>query len=90
MPTISIFYGIIIRMFIRMFFDEHAPPRFHVQYGEFKASITIDTLDVLDGKLPRRALELVLDWTELHRKELLENWTLCRDHHQPNKITPLE
>jgi hypothetical protein len=67
MPTISRFYGIIIRMF----FDEHAPPHFHAQYSEFKASINVKTLDVIEGKLPRRALELVLDWAELHRTELL-------------------
>lgn len=85
MPTISIFYGIIIRMF----FAEHAPPHFHAQYGEFKASISIDGLDVLDGKLPRRALELVLDWAELNRDRLMENWQLCQRHQQPHKIDPL-
>jgi hypothetical protein len=42
MPTISVFYGIIIRMF----FNEHMPPHFHVEYGEHKAEITIDTLEV--------------------------------------------
>lgn len=86
MPTISTFYGIIIRMF----FAEHAPPHFHAKYGEFKASIAIESLAVLDGKLPRRALELVLDWAELHRKELLEDWELCQRHQQPRKIDPLQ
>ena len=86
MPTISTFYGIIIRMF----FAEHAPPHFHAQYGEFKASIIIEGLTVQDGKLPRRALELVLDWAELHRRELLEDWELCQRHQQPRKIDPLQ
>jgi len=85
-PTISTFYGIIIRMF----FAEHAPPHFHAQYGEFKASIIIEGLTVQDGKLPRRALELVLDWAELHRRELLEDWELCQRHQQPRKIDPLQ
>jgi hypothetical protein len=58
MPTMSIFYGIIIRMF----FDEHAPPHFHVEYGEFKATVRIRELDIHTGGLPRRAQELVLDW----------------------------
>jgi hypothetical protein len=62
MPTVSVFYGIIIRMF----FDEHSPPHFHAQYGEFKATIGIRELGILTGSLPRRALELVLDWAELH------------------------
>lgn len=69
MPTISVFYGIVIRMF----FDEHAPPHFHAQYAEFKTSINIRTLEVIDGKLPRRALELVLDWAELHQTELIND-----------------
>lgn len=85
MPTISTFYGIIIRMF----FNEHAPPHFHAQYGEHKAVIAIQSLEVLEGKLPRRALELALDWAELHQSELLEDWALCRQHLQPNKINPL-
>ena len=56
MPTISVFYGIIIRMF----WDEHAPPHFHASYGEFKASINIGTLEMIEGDLPKRALKLVL------------------------------
>jgi hypothetical protein len=54
------FYGNVIRMF----FDEHAPPHFHAQYGEFKASIDIRSLSLIEGELPRRALVLVLDWAE--------------------------
>jgi hypothetical protein len=86
MPTISTFYGIIIRMF----FNDHAPPHFHVEYAEFKAEIAIETLAVLNGRLPRRALALVLEWAALHRDELLDDWTLCRQHEQPKKIQPLE
>ncbi|TAN43434.1 MAG: DUF4160 domain-containing protein [Nitrospirae bacterium] len=86
MPTISIFYGIIIRMF----FDEHAPPHFHAEYGEFKASFNILTLEIVEGRLPRRAQELVLDWGELHQNELREDWELCRQHQEPKKIEPLK
>ena len=85
MPTISEFYGIIIRMF----FDEHAPPHFHAEYGEFKASVSILSLEITEGRLPRRAQELVLDWAELHQNELMENWELCRRHMGPRKIQPL-
>jgi len=85
MPTISTFYGIIIRMF----FNEHAPPHFHAQYGEYKASINIQSLELMEGKLPRRALNLVLDWAELHQNELLSDWELCEQHQQPIKINPL-
>jgi len=86
MPTISTFYGIIIRMF----FDEHAPPHFHAEYAEFKASINLISLEVMEGKLPRRAQELVLDWAELHRQELEADWELCRQHKEPKKIDPLQ
>jgi hypothetical protein len=86
MPTICQFFGIVIRMF----FDDHAPPHFHAQYNEHTAIIAIDSLEVLDGKLPRRALGLVLDWAELHRAELTKDWNLCQSKHPPQKIAPLE
>lgn len=70
MPIVSEFYGILVRMF----FDEHAPPHFHAQYGEYRASIDIRNLTLIDGRLPRRALNLVLDWAELHQTELLQDW----------------
>jgi len=57
MPTISAFFGI----FIRMYFDEHAPPHFHAYYGDHSAAIEIETLRVLKGKLPQRVLGLVLE-----------------------------
>ncbi len=86
MPIISNFFGIIIRMF----FNEHAPPHFHVEYAEYKASVNIQTLEILEGNLSRRAQELVLDWAELHQLELLEDWELCRQHQEPKRIEPLK
>lgn len=86
MPVISRFFGIIIRMF----FNEHAPPHFHAEYAEHRAVIDIRTLEILEGKLPRRATELVLDWAELHRNELMQDWDLCQQHQQPLEIAPLE
>jgi len=86
MPTISMFFGILIRMF----FNEHAPPHFHAEYGEYKAVINIQTLEVMEGKISRRALELVLDWAELHQAELMEDWELCRKHLEPLPIEPLQ
>ncbi len=86
MPIISRFFGIIIRMF----FNEHAPPHFHAEYAEHRAVINIRSLEVMEGKLPRRALELVLDWAELHQTELLNDWNLCQQHQQPADIDPLE
>ena len=85
LPTISTFYGIIIRMY----FNDHAPPHFHVQYAEFKATINIEGLNITSGALPKRAQELVMEWATLHQKELLIDWKLCMDKLQPNQISPL-
>ncbi|MEI6789821.1 MAG: DUF4160 domain-containing protein [Myxococcaceae bacterium] len=86
MPLLSSFYGISIKMF----FEDHAPPHFHAEYSGFKAVIDIKKLCLLEGKLPRRAEELVLDWAELHKEELIEDWKLCQDKEAPKKIEPLK
>lgn len=86
MPTISIFYGILIQMF----WNDHAPPHFHALYGEFEIIINIQTLEVLGGSMPRRATNLVLEWAQQHQGELLEDWLLCEKRQQPKKIAPLE
>jgi hypothetical protein len=70
MPTISMFYGILIRMY----FNDHAPPHFHARYGEFEATIHIATLEVLEGRLPQRALSLAQGWGMIPTEELLSNW----------------
>lgn len=85
MPTISVFLGIVIRMY----FDEHAPPHFHVIYNEFEAAVTIDELKVIKGKLPARVLGLVIEWATAHQTELQDNWNLCAKHEHPLKIEPL-
>ncbi len=86
MPTISSFFG----MLIQMFWNDHAPPRFHCRYREYEVLIDIRKLEVREGKLPRRALNLVLDWAELHQAELLDDWELCSNKQQPKPIAPLE
>lgn len=85
MPTISAFYGILIRMY----FDDHAPPHFHAVYGEFEAVIDIRALSIIRGSLPRRALQLALDWAELHQAELAADWELCAAKQAPKLIEPL-
>ena len=85
MPTISTFYGILIRMF----FNDHAPPHFHARYGEYEATIDIGTLQVIEGELPSRALNLVHEWAMIHREELEADWRLCRQKASPLKIQPL-
>ena len=72
-----------------MFYNDHAPPHFHARYGEFEATIVIETLAVLEGQLPSRALKLVSEWAEQHREELRADWELCRANTPPAKIEPL-
>ena len=70
MPELSRFFGIIIRMF----YSDHEPAHFHAVYGEHEALIEIDTLLVMRGFIPRRALALVLEWAALHRDDLRSDW----------------
>ena len=86
MPEISRFYGIIIRMF----YNDHNPPHFHVIYQNDEALIGIKTLEVLEGRLPKRAKTLAIEWAIEHRDELLNNWQKARDHETLDKIEPLD
>jgi hypothetical protein len=86
MPQISRFFGIIIKMY----YNDHYPPHFHAEYNEHVAEIAIDTLEIIEGNLPRRVLSLVLEWAVLHRSELRQNWQRARNHEPVQPIKPLE
>ena len=86
MPQISDFFGIIIRMF----YDEHNPPHFHAQYGEYQCCIDIRTFGVIEGNLPARVLGLVVEWAILHKEELLNNWNNIEMKKPLSKIAPLQ
>jgi hypothetical protein len=85
MPTISIFYGIVIEMY----WNEHGPPHVHALYSEYEAIIDLRDLRITRGSLPRRAQAMVLEWAAEHHAELMEDWELCRQMQPPKKITPL-
>ena len=86
MPTISWFYGIAIRMYVK----EHLPPHFHAIYGEHEANVAIETGEVIEGWLPNRASRLVKEWTLARQRELRENWQRARAGRQPEKIAGLD
>ncbi len=88
MPIISMFYGIIIRMYF-LETQQHQVPHIHARYAEFEASIRIEDGDVLAGDLPRKQLRLVQAWVELHRDELVANWELAIAGETPYRIAPL-
>lgn len=85
MPTLSVFFGIVIRMY----YDDHGPPHFHAYYGEYEAVLSIETMEVLRGKLPRRALAMVLEWATEHRDALREDWLRAEQHRPLLPIEPL-
>ncbi|MCP4427036.1 MAG: DUF4160 domain-containing protein [Chloroflexi bacterium] len=72
MPEISRFYGIIITMYYE--FGRHQQPHFHARHGDYRASFTIAPPTLLAGAIPRRQLNMILAWAEIHEAELLENW----------------
>ena len=85
MPTISVFYGIKITMN----YNDHDPPHFHAEYQEWEVSMDIRTGSV-EGKMPRRALNLLWMWLDDHRDELLANWERARNRVPLLPIAPLE
>ena len=85
MPEISRFLGIIIFMV----YNDHDPPHFHARYGEYKITVGIDS-GIFEGKFPRRALNAVLEWYQLYKDLLKENWNLAVKHEELFKIPPLE
>lgn len=86
MPEISRFLGMIIKMF----FDDHNPPHFHVEFQEYRAIINIKTADIMEGYLPPKQLKSIQLWTSIHEEELLENFiNLGKDFKSWNKIEPL-
>ena len=86
MPRISEFFGVTISMY----FNDHSPPHFHAEYGEFEAVYTVDTLDILRGSLPRRAHSMVVEWALARRAELRTNWDRAREQLALEQIEPLD
>ncbi len=86
MPTISEFFGILIRMY----FDDHFPAHFHVEYQGKKAQISIEEGKLIKGNLSPRALKLVEEWRQIHVAELKKNWERAKNLQLPEKIEPLD
>ena len=85
MPRISEFYGIVIAMY----YAEHGLPHFHARYAGQEASGAIETLEVLAGSLPDRALRLVREWATLQRADLEADWQRARADQPLEPIPPL-
>lgn len=85
MPEISRFYGIVIKMFA----DEHNPPHFHAEHGDYRATFSIETGQMIQGDFPPKKSALVTAWAIIHKEELLRNWTILAEGLKANKIDPL-
>jgi hypothetical protein len=85
LPELSRFLGIVVYMV----YDDHHPPHFHAEYGDYKITVEVES-GVVEGRFPRRALRAVLEWHELHRDELRANWQSAERHQPLQRIPPLE
>jgi hypothetical protein len=70
MPVVARFYGIVIKMYFR----EHGVPHLHALYGEYNAVFDIQTLELIEGDLPARAIRMVKEWAGQYQAELLTMW----------------
>lgn len=73
-----------------MYYREHNPPHFHVRYNEYKATVSIKNLAILEGKLPPKVLGLVIEWASINQAALMEDWLLAEQFAELKKIPPLE
>jgi hypothetical protein len=73
-----------------MYHNDHLPSHFHAEYAESEAVYAIDTLEILRGRLPRRAHNMVIEWALLHRTELRDNWIRAREQVPLEQIEPLD
>ena len=85
MPALSMFYGIIVRMQSEKG-GRHHKPHIHAIYGEDVAAIDIQTCKVIEGELPKKAMELVVEWITIYQKDLMEIW----ETQNFKKLPPLE
>jgi len=88
MPTLSMFFGIIIRMYYAP--KEHNPPHIHVYFQDYTSIINVIDCNLMGGEIPPRQMRLVLAWVEIHRDELIANWELCQNGEKPFSIEPLK
>lgn len=85
MPCLSRFYGIAIYVYA----DDHNPPHFHAKCSGQDVAVEIQSGDVLIGRLPVRSMNLVREWSALHRQELLDAWNRLQNGELPGEIAPL-
>ncbi len=89
MPSISMFYGIIIYLYFKDN-NQHNKPHIHVKVQEKEVIIAIPGGEVIEGNIPSSKMKLVQAWIELHKDELIADWLLAVSGELPYKIDPLK
>jgi len=89
MPTISMFYGILVRMFFRDI-EKHKLPHIHAEYQDETAVYSIEDGMLLAGNLPLKKHKLVVAWIEIHKEDLLADWSLAVNGKNPLPIRGLD
>ena len=84
MPVLARFYGIIIRMYFLG--TEHNPPHIHAIYGDDTAAFDIQSGEIIDGMLPKRASKMVEEWISINRASLIKMW----ETQEFEQLPPLE
>jgi len=88
MPSISMFYGIIIYMYFKDN-KQHKKPHIHVRVQEDEVIVVVPSGEILEGSIPNSKMKLLQAWIEIHQDELVADWNLAVSGEQPYKIDPL-
>lgn len=89
MPTISMFYGILVLMYFRDN-QRHHLAHIHVRYQGEESAVSIEDGSILDGSMRPKQLKMVQVWIDIHKEELLLDWELAVNGEAPFRIAPLQ
>ena len=88
LPVLSLFFGIIVRMYMESS-GRHKKPHIHAEYSGEEVAIALDG-EILEGAIPTNKMKLLEAWMEIHREDLEANWKLLSSGDQCFKIDPLK
>lgn len=87
MPTLSMFFGIIVKMYNEKG-SKHNIPHIHAEYQNYDIVMDLDG-NVIEGNFPKSKLKLLIAWIEIHKEELHADWKLLTNGDNYFKIKPL-
>ena len=87
MPTLSMFFGIIVKMYNEKG-SKHNIPHIHAEYQNYDIVMDLDG-NIIEGNFPKSKLKLLIAWIEIHKEELHADWKLLTNGDNYFKINPL-